>query len=222
VTANPHTAVATGGDARIERDPPLEQVGLPFGLSRAHIRGFRAARDVNLELSGICALVGEANAGKSTVLSAVQMVLDADASPPSRADVAAGSGGQIVVDGVLADGAAVRLTARPPEVTRTGSAHGLTVLYMPAELRSGRIVDRGGRPTPRVVIEALARAPERHPVGASAAALTLVGAVERLCERGCAGLVVLIEEPELYLRPQAQRYLYRLLRALAGMGNQVV
>jgi predicted ATP-dependent endonuclease of OLD family len=34
-------------------------------------------------------------------------------------------------------------------------------------------------------------------------------------------VVLLIEEPELYLRPQAQRYLYRLLRSLAGLGNQV-
>jgi putative ATP-dependent endonuclease of the OLD family len=34
--------------------------------------------------------------------------------------------------------------------------------------------------------------------------------------------VLLIEEPELYLRPQAQRYLYRLLRVFAEMGNQVV
>jgi putative ATP-dependent endonuclease of the OLD family len=34
--------------------------------------------------------------------------------------------------------------------------------------------------------------------------------------------VLLIEEPELYLRPQAQRYLYRLMRQFAGGGNQVI
>jgi len=34
--------------------------------------------------------------------------------------------------------------------------------------------------------------------------------------------VVLIEEPELFLRPQAQRYFYRLLRAFAERGNQVL
>jgi len=34
--------------------------------------------------------------------------------------------------------------------------------------------------------------------------------------------VLLIEEPELFLRPQAQRYLYRQLRAFADNGNQPV
>ena len=34
--------------------------------------------------------------------------------------------------------------------------------------------------------------------------------------------MLLIEEPELYLRPQAQRYLYRLLREFSLAGNQVI
>jgi putative ATP-dependent endonuclease of the OLD family len=36
------------------------------------------------------------------------------------------------------------------------------------------------------------------------------------------GVVALIEEPELYLRPQGQRFLYRLLRRFVEAGNQVV
>lgn len=35
-------------------------------------------------------------------------------------------------------------------------------------------------------------------------------------------MLLLIEEPELFLRPQAQRYLYRLLHRFADGGNQVV
>ena len=34
--------------------------------------------------------------------------------------------------------------------------------------------------------------------------------------------MLLIEEPELFLRPQSQRYLYRLLRQFAEAGNQVL
>ena len=41
-------------------------------------------------------------------------------------------------------------------------------------------------------------------------------------DSGLNGVVLLIEEPELYLRPQGQRFLYRLLRRFVEAGNQVV
>jgi predicted ATP-dependent endonuclease of OLD family len=46
--------------------------------------------------------------------------------------------------------------------------------------------------------------------------------VRSCCSLGLNGLVFLIEEPELFLRPQAQRYLYRLLRELSLAGNQII
>jgi predicted ATP-dependent endonuclease of OLD family len=46
--------------------------------------------------------------------------------------------------------------------------------------------------------------------------------VEACCTAGIEGLVVLVEEPELFLGPQAQRYLYRVLHQFAGAGNQVL
>lgn len=57
---------------------------------------------------------------------------------------------------------------------------------------------------------------------ATAPAHALVGAVEACCAGGVEGLVVLVEEPELFLGPQAQRYLYRVLQQLAEAGNQVI
>jgi putative ATP-dependent endonuclease of the OLD family len=49
-----------------------------------------------------------------------------------------------------------------------------------------------------------------------------VAGIDACREAGVNGLVFLIEEPELFLRPQTQRYLYRRLRGLAAAGNQVL
>ena len=46
--------------------------------------------------------------------------------------------------------------------------------------------------------------------------------MERLVASNLRGFVLLIEEPELYLSPHAQRHLYRVLRALAQQGNQIL
>ena len=67
--------------------------------------------------------------------------------------------------------------------------------------------------------EALSAAAGRSaagPAGSFLAALEACGAL------GLRRVVLLIEEPELFLRPQAQRYLYRLLRRFADAGNRVI
>lgn len=62
----------------------------------------------------------------------------------------------------------------------------------------------------------------QHPTTDAVAAEAMVSAVEDCCDECLSGEVLLIEEPELLLTPQAQRYLYRLLRRFAEAGNQVL
>lgn len=132
------------------------------------IEDYRLIRSLEFKPGAVCALVGEAAAGKSTVLEAIAASLD---------------GADVPVELELADGA----------------THPRCV-FLRASSRSHDL---------------------EHAVSPGHAALGLVRRVEELSREG-GGVVYLIEEPELYLRPHAQRRLYRLLHDLAGAGNQVI
>jgi predicted ATP-dependent endonuclease of OLD family len=185
-------------------------------LDRVTIHGFRGVRDVELEPQRLCALVGESSSGKSTVLTAIWMLLDAAAPVPNATDVSHGARNGRIRFEAESKGRIFFLDARPPATLNLNREGAPPVLFLPAARRGG------------TDLAAIAS----HPRAAKAAELigslesvdggaAVLEAVERLVEARTRGLVVLIEEPELYLSPQAQRHLYRRLRMLAERGNQV-
>ena len=184
-------------------------------LRRVSISGFRAARNLELRPNALCALVGEAASGKSTVLTAIWMLLESAAPVPTSLDVSHG------VERVHVEADAgertIFLDARPPATLNLNREGAPPVLFFPASLRGGELV---ALPTHRRALKAAAvlRSQNGRPEGGVAA----IEAVERLLDAHTRGLVFLIEEPELFLSPQAQRHLYRLLRKLSERGNQVL
>ncbi len=184
--------------------------------------GFRSAREVAFLPGPLSALVGEAEAGKSNLLAAIRAVLDPAAAPLSASDMTEGRKGEVFIRVRLADGSETALAGRPGRTTVTGAATALPTLFLPAEHRGGAMLatwtpTSEGRAA-RVFERALA-----PPVPTMAArAHSILRAVESCSSKGLGGLLLLIEEPELYLRPQAQRYLYRLLREFSLAGNQVI
>src|SRR5439155_26508551 len=61
-----------------------------------------------------------------------------------------------------------------------------------------------------------------HHWAAADGGLQLVMGMERLLASNLRRFVLLIEEPELYLSPHTQRHLFRVLRGLARLGNQIL
>lgn len=195
-----------------------------FGVREVRISGFRSAREVVFSPGPVCALVGGPSVGKSNVLVAVWTLLQGGAPTLSTADVTAGHAGggeEISLHARLAGGREIRLSARPPGQAASGEGEPQPVLFLPAALRAGALV---AEPVLAARADRLAGEHLRSRDGSSpgAGAARMVAGIERLCAAGERGVVLLIEEPELFLRPQAQRYLYRLLRRFADLGNQVL
>jgi hypothetical protein len=195
-----------------------------FGITEVVVRGFRSARDVSFSPGQMCALVGEANAGKSNLLAAIRAVLDPAAAPLTAADAADDGGGPISIRVRLADGAEAALEGSPTHHAARGPEPMPPVLFLPADARADAVLapgnPEGAEAVPALEIFRGALAPD--PPTPTAQALTIVDGLESCCSLGLSGLILLIEEPELYLRPQAQRYLYRLLRKFSLAGNQTI
>ena len=214
-------------------------------LRRVSIQGYRAARELELSPGSVCALVGEASSGKSTVLTAIWTLLEAAAPPPTIDDVArdgerleasppkpatpgrktrepaVSRGGRIRLEADVAKGT-IFLDARPPDTLNLNRAGAPPVLFLPANLRSRTLVAPATGSGAAEVAE-LFQPPtvDRHWAAADGG-LELVAGMERLLASHLRHFVLLIEEPELYLSPHAQRHLYGLLRALAQAGNQIL
>jgi hypothetical protein len=183
-------------------------------LERVTIQGYRGARDVALAPGALCVLVGESSSGKSTVLSAIWTLLEAAAPMPLADDVSRGHG-RVHVE-AMNGGRTLFLDARPPATLNLNRDGAPPVLFFPAHLRPTRLLAPTGGRSKRAV--EIVRGASTDDGG-----LSLVRSIAALVEARVRGLVVLIEEPELYLAPPAQRHLHRLLRRLAARGrNQVL
>ena len=110
-------------------------------LSRISIQGYRAVRELEFAPGSVCALVGEASSGKSTVLTAIWTLLEAAAPPPTIDDVSRGaSGGRIHLEAKLDRGGSIFLDARPPDTLNLNRAGAPPVLFLPANLRPRTLV----------------------------------------------------------------------------------
>ena len=186
-----------------------------FGVREVQIEGFRSVRSVRLSPGPVCALLGGPSVGKSNVLEAIWLLLQQ--GRPAPPDVGRGA---VRLHATLAGEREVELELKRSGAPRTAGP-ALPALFFPASLRSRRLVATPIAAPAAVEVAARHFRVAAEPSSAAPAAALLAG-FEELCRTGHGGLVVLVEEPELFLRPQAQRYLYRLLRRFAANGNQVL
>jgi predicted ATP-dependent endonuclease of OLD family len=184
-------------------------------IEQVTISGFRGARDVALVPGSTCVLVGESSSGKSTVLSAIWTLLEAAAPMPTGEDVSRGHT-RVHVEAVVGE-RTLFLDARPPATINLNREGAPPALFFPANLRPTTLLAPADHPAKRAI--GVVRGIEPNPDGG----LSLVRSIAALDEARVRGLVILIEEPELYLSPPAQRHLHRLLRKLSARGrNQIL
>jgi predicted ATP-dependent endonuclease of OLD family len=182
-------------------------------LQRITINGFRTARDVVLEPGRLCVLVGESSSGKSTVLSAIWELLEAAAPMPTGNDISRGHT-RVHVEAEVGE-RTLFLDARPPETLNLNREGAPPALYFPASLRPTTLLAPTNHERTRPVRIV------RDEYHAEDGGLALIRVISALADAAVRGLVVLVEEPELYLSPPAQQHLNRLLRRLA-VRNQVL
>jgi len=190
-------------------------------LDRVVAAGVPGLPDLDLELGPVTALVGPRGSGKSQLLASVAWLLS---GRPAIAAVGVSPRVSGTLDGARRAVHFSRTTEAGLRFERGASGVALPQCsFLRARDRLEPALDAAGSVATRVStlagrVNTLAGRVSTDAVAAEA----LVEAVEACCEECVSGEVLLIEEPEMLLTPQAQRYLYRLLRRFAEGGNQVV
>ena len=199
-----------------------------FGLTDVRVRGFRTLRDARFRPGAIAAIVGEPSTGKSNLLGAIWALLDPEGAPLTADDVCRDGSSSILIEGTLGDGSSLAVEGPIPDATVASDGRP-PVLFFPSLLRAGPLAAPPGEapashPVARIVRDVAERtdADAQAAAGSVPPARGLVVGMETWAASGATGAIVLIEEPELFLPPQVQRYLYRLLRRVADIGNQVL
>jgi predicted ATPase len=201
-------------------------------LSRVETVGVAGIPDVAVELGRMTALIGTRASGKSQLLTAIAWLLSGEPLPGMRAGVAElrvrgdamGARGPARLVRAMRASGEITDRPRPEEVPACSFLQAADRLGAPpigsaaADTADARVPRVDGRTEVGERMRALLPARTTD----AAAADALVRAVESCCREGFEGEVLIIEEPELLLTPQAQRYLYALLRRFAEGGNQVV
>ena len=186
-------------------------------LVRVTVAGVAGLPELDLELGPMTALVGKRGSGKSQLLASIAWLVTGRPRIVPAADAAA-----TVVSGDLLDHRRVaHMVRRSGAGLDRPSANAYwvgvpTCSFLRVRDRLGRATNASGGVASRLFTG------PGGPTSDAVAAEALVSVVEACCEDCLSGEILLIEEPELLLTPQAQRYLYRLLRRFAESGNQVV
>jgi len=209
--------VRIGCTAVPEPDARLPASGSAPQLTRVRTSSVAGLVDLDLELGGVTALVGPRGSGKSQLLAAVSWLLT------GRPGIAAAPGREApsvsaVLSAVTGGASVERRPGRSPTTGRR-RAGGLR-LPTSSFLRARERIVPSRRPSGAVGTRLGVAA--RGATSDAAAAEQLVATIEACCRDGLSHEVLLIEEPELFLTPQAQRYLYSLLRRFSELGNQVM
>lgn len=182
-------------------------------LRRVDIAGVRGLGPLELELGSLTALIGPRGSGKSQLLNSLAWL---SGEGPRPAGEAVSVSAEVETSSGL-----VRVGRRDPTDRRTARRRSDGAPIATLLRARDRLVPPRRTGTGRVARSLALRMGDSISTDA-AAAEALVGAIEDCCSAGVGGELVLIEEPELMLTPQAQRYLASLLRTLAESGNQVI